>query len=140
MKTTSIFKLIVMMMGFMLALNIAKAQEPAIINDSIFSKALNEQRKIKIHLPEEYKPGSDAKYDVVYILDGERHFDDFLFIYKFAKNEKFLPPLILIALPNTYTSEGNMRDRDFIPEKSTPNLKAGGADTFIAFSPISPGF
>ena len=67
------------------------------------------------------------------LLDGEIHFDDFLFIYKFAKNEKFLPPLILIALPNTYTSEGNMRDRDFLPEKTTDNAKAGGANNFIAF-------
>ena len=106
-------------MGFVLALNTALAQEPTIINDSIFSKVLNEQRKIKICLPEEYKPGSDAKYDVVYLLDGEMHFDDFLFIYKFARNEKLLPPLILVAIPNTYTSEGNMRDRDFLPEKTT---------------------
>jgi len=133
MKTTSIFKLIVMIMGFMPAFNIAIAQEPAIINDSIFSKALNEQRKIKIRLPVEYKPGSDATYDVVYMIDGEWNFDNFSFIYKFANDEKFIPPLILVALPNTYNSEGNMRDRDFLPEKMTDNKKAGGADNFLAF-------
>ncbi len=126
-------KFLILMMGFVLALNTALAQEPAIINDSIFSKVLNEQRKIKICLPAEYKPGSNAKYDVVYIIDGETHFDDFLFIYKFAKYEKFLPPLILIALPNTYTNGVNMRDRDFLPEKTTGNIMAGGANDFIAF-------
>ena len=99
MKTALRFQLIVMMMGFVFALNTARAQEPTIINDSIFSKALNEQRKIKIRLPEEYKPGSDAKYDVVYMIDGEWNFDNFSFIYKFAKDEKFLPPLIFVALP-----------------------------------------
>jgi len=127
------FKYLMLMIGFGFALNNSLAQEPSIISDSIFSKVLNERRQMKIYLPEEYKPGSDAKYDVVYILDGERHFDDFLFIYKFAKNEKFLPPLILIALPNTYTSEGNMRDRDFLPEKTTDNVKAGGANNFVTF-------
>ncbi len=133
MKTTSRFKSIVMFPGLMLAFNITIAQKPAIINDSIFSKVLNEQRKINIRLPEEYKPGSDATYDVVYMIDGEWNLDNFSFIYKFARDEKYLPPLILVALPNTYTIEGNMRDRDFLPEKMTDNKKAGGADNFLAF-------
>jgi predicted alpha/beta superfamily hydrolase len=128
-----VFKFLILMMDLVLALNTALAQEPAIIDDSIFSKVLNEQRKIKICLPEEYKPGSDAKYDVVYIIDGETHFDNFSFIYKFARNEKLLPPLILVAIPNTYTNEGNMRDRDFLPEKTPENNKAGGANNFIGF-------
>ena len=127
------FKILMLMIDFVLALNIALAQQPAVINDSLFSKALNEQRKIMVYLPEEYKPGSNTRYDVVYIIDGEMHLDDFLFIYKFAKHENFLPPLILIALPNTYTSQGNMRDRDFLPEKTASNEKAGGANNFIAF-------
>jgi predicted alpha/beta superfamily hydrolase len=128
-----IFKFFILMMGFGLTFNTALAQKPTIINDSIVSKILNEERKIKICLPEEYELGSNAKYGVVYILDGETHFDDFLYIYKFAKKQNFLPPLILISLPNTYTREGNMRDRDFIPEKTIDNAKAGGADNFIAF-------
>ena len=133
MKTTSLFKLMVMLTGLMLALNLTIAQGTTIINDSIFSKALNEQRKINIRLPEEYKPDTDEKYDVVYMIDGEWNLDNFSFIYKFAKDEKFLPPLILVALPNTYTSEGNMRDRDFLPEKMTDNKKAGGAENFLIF-------
>jgi predicted alpha/beta superfamily hydrolase len=128
-----IFKFLILMLGLVPELNMALAQESNIINDSIFSKVLNEKRKIKIYLPEEYMPGSGAKYDVVYILDGETHFNDFLYIYKFAKNERFLPPLILIALPNTYNGKGNMRDRDFLLEKTTDHVKAGGADNFIAF-------
>ena len=61
MKIIFKFKFLILMIGFALALNKALAQESSIINDSIFSKVLNEQRKIKICLPEEYKPGSDAK-------------------------------------------------------------------------------
>jgi predicted alpha/beta superfamily hydrolase len=132
-RNTMIKKLTVPLLFALLALNTAFAQDPTIINDSIVSKVLNEQRKIKIYLPEEYKPGSNVKYDVVYILDGEMHFDDFLFICKFAKNQNFIPPLILVAILNTYTNEGDMRDRDFLPEKTTDNAKAGGANNFIAF-------
>lgn len=133
MKIVFMFKFFILIIGILFAMNPALAQSSTITEDSIFSRVLNEQRKIKIYLPEEYKQGSNTKFDVVYLVDGETHFDDFLFIYKFAKNENFLPPLILIALPNKYTSNGNMRDRDFLPEKTTDNLKAGGADNFIAF-------
>ncbi len=100
-----------MLIGFVIALNTAISQEPKIIDDSIFSPVLKEQRKIKILLPEGYKPGTDVKYDVIYIIDGETHFDDFSFICKFARNEKLIPPVILVAIPNTYSKEGNLRDR-----------------------------
>jgi predicted alpha/beta superfamily hydrolase len=133
MKIAFRFKFLLLLMSFVPAINTAPAQEPAIINDSVFSEVLNEQRKIKIYLPEEYKPGSGEKYDVVYITDGETHFDDFLYIYTFARGERFLPPLILIAIQNTYTSEGSMRNRDFLPEKITGTTKSGRADKFIAF-------
>jgi predicted alpha/beta superfamily hydrolase len=133
MKIVFKLKLIILLISFVLAINTAIAQETKIISDSIFSRVLNEQRKIKILLPEEYMPGSDSKYDVVYLLDGEMHFDNFSFIYRFARNEKLLPPLILVAIPNTYTNKGNSRDRDFLPEKTPENNKAGGANNFIAF-------
>lgn len=127
------FRLFSSLVCFVLALNTVAAQEPAIINDSIFSRVLNEQRRFKIFLPEEIAPGSNVKYDVVYITDGETHFDDYLSVYKFAFNNKFIPPLILIAIPNRYTGNGNTRNRDFIPEKTSVNVNEGGADNFIAF-------
>jgi predicted alpha/beta superfamily hydrolase len=134
MKSFFRLKCIILMFGSVLTvLNSARSQDLSIINDSIFSNNLNEQRKIKVYFPEEYAPGSDAKYDAVYILDGEIHFNDFLYIYKFARRENFLPPLILVAISNTFTAEGNMRDRDFTPGKTITDLKAGGAETFMAF-------
>jgi predicted alpha/beta superfamily hydrolase len=126
-------RFILFVICLMPALNNALAQKPAIIDDVIFSKYLQEQRKIKISLPDEYKPGSGTKYDVVYIIDGEMHFDDFLFIYKYAKKEKFLPPLILVSLPTTYIRGVNVRDRDFTPEKTIGNASSGGANIFISF-------
>jgi predicted alpha/beta superfamily hydrolase len=88
MKIVSKLKFLLLIISYVAALNTAIAQESTIINDSIISKVLNEQRKIKIYLPEEYKLNSNAKFDVVYILDGETHFDDFLFIYRWKGNNK----------------------------------------------------
>ncbi len=41
------------------------------ILDSLYSKTLNESRKIYIQLPTSYSPEKNQKYPVVFILDGE---------------------------------------------------------------------
>lgn len=109
------------------------AQEKKEISDSIVSKVLNEKRDIKIRLPKEYKEGSDKKYEVIYILDGEWNMNNFSFIYNFAMEDKFVPPVILVALPNTYIDGANMRDRDFLPKEMKDNKLAGKADNFLKF-------
>lgn len=48
------------------------AQGTTVVDDSIFSHVLNEQRKIRILLPDEYKSVSGAKFDVVFCLTGNR--------------------------------------------------------------------
>ena len=126
-------KFLMLVISLILSLNKILAQEYRIINDSISSNVLKEKRQIKILLPEKYKPSSDTKYDVIYILDGETHFDDFLFIYRFARHENLIPPLLLVFIPNSYIAGDNMRDRDFLPEKTSDNKIAGEADHFISF-------
>jgi predicted alpha/beta superfamily hydrolase len=104
-----------------------------VISDSIYSRILGEQREIKILLPENYKPGSGEKFEAVYLTDGEWVMDPFSFIYKFAKDENYVPPLILVALPNTYPDNVNQRDRDFLPVHVQEPAISGGADKFIRF-------
>ncbi len=109
------------------------AQETQVINDSIYSSILKEQRSIKIVLPENYKPGSDEKYETIFLTDGEWILEPFSFIYKFAKAENYVPPVILVALPNTYPDKANQRDRDFLPVHVPEPAISGGADKFISF-------
>ena len=40
------------------------------ITDGLYSSALKEQRTIWVQMPASYHPGNQAKYPVVYILDG----------------------------------------------------------------------
>jgi predicted alpha/beta superfamily hydrolase len=104
-----------------------------VISDSIWSHILGEQRAIEILLPENYKPGSAEKFETVYLTDGEWIMDPFSFIYKFARDENYVPPLILVALPNTYLKGANQRDRDFLPVHVSEPAISGGADKFISF-------
>lgn len=112
---------------------ITRAQNGEEIRDTIYSEILNEKRALDIRLPKGYMTDSMERYDVIYILDGEWNMDIFSFIYSFSMEDKFVPPVILVALPNTYINGQNMRDRDFLPLKMENNERAGGADEFIEF-------
>jgi predicted alpha/beta superfamily hydrolase len=109
------------------------AQNSSVINDSIYSGILKEERSIKVILPETYKPGSSQKYEVIYLTDGEWVVDLFPFIYKFAQHENYVPPVIIVALPNTYLNKVNQRDRDFLPVHVNDPVISGGGDKFISF-------
>jgi len=111
----------------------AYAQEGKVISDSIFSMALNEWRSVKVVLPENYETGSKEKYEVIYLTDGEWVVNLFPFIYKFARDEDYVPPAIIVALPNTYIKGVNQRDRDFLPVNVPVPAISGGADKFLAF-------
>lgn len=109
------------------------AQNNPVINDSIYSNILKEERSVKVLLPETFKPGSSEKYEVIYLTDGEWVIDLFSFIYKFAKGENYVPPVIIVALPNTYINKANQRDRDFLPVHVENPAISGGGDRFISF-------
>jgi predicted alpha/beta superfamily hydrolase len=109
------------------------AQNNSVINDSIYSNILQEERSLKVILPDTYKPGSSEKYEVIYLTDGEWVAELFPFIYKFAKGENYVPPAIIVALPNTYINNANQRDRDFLPVHVESPAISGGGDKFISF-------
>jgi predicted alpha/beta superfamily hydrolase len=101
------------------------AQEFSAIRDSIYYEAQKEQRILEIILPQNYKPGSDEKYEVIYVLDGEWNISLVPYIHDFARGEGFVPPAIFVGLPNVYPNGQNQRDRDFLP--------VNAADDFLSF-------
>ncbi len=109
------------------------AQENSVISDSIYSNILKEERSIKIQLPKSYKPGSTDKYGVIYVTDGEWSMNLFSFIYKFAQDENYVPPAIIISIPNKYINNKNQRERDFLPVHVSQAPLSGGADNFLSF-------
>jgi predicted alpha/beta superfamily hydrolase len=97
----------------------------------VHSEILKENRPILISLPSEYH-GSTEKYPVLYHLDGyESLFQLATGTIKFLSEwEKVIPPMILVAIPNTD------RDRDVFPTQATlptGETIGGGADNFLKF-------
>jgi predicted alpha/beta superfamily hydrolase len=103
-----------------------------IIKDSIYSNILKEQRAIEVVLPDNYKPGSTDKYEVTYVTDGEWNTKIVANLQRFA-GYQFMPPNIIVSLPNTYINKENMRNRDLTPTHIAQNSLSGGADNYIAF-------
>jgi len=107
--------------------------------DSIHSKILNEERGILIHVPEDIS--EKKKYPVVYLLDGDDHFDSVTGMLRQMsltyKNE-ICPKMIVVGIPNANRTN---RLRDLTPTKGKPDLwrdsvmisNSGGGENFMSF-------
>jgi len=118
---------VVIILLFVLSLTPATAQDLPGKRDSIYSDVLKEKRILQVILPENYRPGSTDKYEVLYVLDGDgnaRFVDN---IQRFTLDESYMPPVIVVAVHNTD------RNRDFLPTHTNELPTSGGADKFLSF-------
>jgi uncharacterized protein len=96
--------------------------------DSIESKVLNENRKIKIKLPKDYN-NSDKSYPVIYRLDGD--LDLFIetvgVINRLVYAEELMPEMIVVMIENTN------RTRDMMPTNTSFFKSEPGAENFKNF-------
>lgn len=125
-KPALLLRLAVFIIPFLLLLDPATAQNLPGRRDSLQSAILKEERVVQVLLPENYKPGSSEKYDVLYLLDGDSNLKSISAIQQFIQAESQMPPMILVAVFNT------QRDRDFLPTQVGQSA-SGGAASFLSF-------
>ncbi|WP_167029324.1 alpha/beta hydrolase [Chryseobacterium sp. Tr-659] len=120
-----------------------KGQEKIVIGEkqNLFSKVLNENREIWVHLPKTYDDNTinPARYPVIYLLDGEINFEYFSGMTDFISRPPYadIPECIVVGIKNTE------RTRDLTPTKSekkspvNPNVilfaDSGGSENFVKF-------
>ncbi|WP_295801839.1 alpha/beta hydrolase-fold protein [Mucilaginibacter sp.] len=94
--------------------------------DTIFSKVLNEKRALLIHVP---NGGKDERYPVLYILDGEDHFNSAVGIVQ--QMAGVIPDMVIVGITNT------VRERDLTPTHVTARKGqddvSGGGENFMKF-------
>ncbi len=109
--------------------------------DSIHSGIIGENRKIWIYLPDGAKEetGRKKRYPVVYLLDGDAHFQSVVGMIQqlsSVNGNTVLPEMIVIGIPNTN------RMRDLTPTHvvvdppyidSSAGKSSGGGEKFISF-------
>lgn len=109
---------------------------PVTIGESIDlpSRILHETRTLLISKPANYQTGNE-RYPVLYLLDGENHFDYTAGLVRyFAENDR-MPPMLVVGIPS-----GNVgrRTRDLTPPTNSEmdnrfSPGNGGADAFLSF-------
>ncbi len=90
--------------------------------DTLYSKILNEKRTALVHVP---KGDKDQRYPVLYILDGEDHFQSAVAIDEQLSG--VLPDLIIVGITNT------VRERDLTPTAVKNQGGSGGGEQFMGF-------
>lgn len=92
----------------------------------VHSNVLNEDRLIYVYLPDGYFT-SQAKYPVVYLLDGYEHFHYTSGMVKALASNNKIPQMIVIGILNVD------RYRDFTPIEKDYFPNSGHADKFTRF-------
>ncbi|MCX6198351.1 MAG: alpha/beta hydrolase-fold protein [Bacteroidetes bacterium] len=106
--------------------------------DSVYSKILNEQRKVWVHVPNQETTNLFAKqqYPVIYLLDGDAHFSSVVGLIEQLSGNSICPEMIVVGIPNTD------RNRDLTPTPNTPgspsydsirDKTSGGGEAFSSF-------
>lgn len=90
--------------------------------DTIYSKILGERRTVLVHVPQGDKT---EKYPVLYILDGEEHFQSAVAIDE--QMSGVTPPMIVVGITNT------IRERDLTPTHVANSNESGEGENFMAF-------
>ncbi len=101
----------------------------------MFSKILNEEREVIVHLPEGYDHNVEQRYPVIYVLDGSSQDIHTANSAALMARIKVMPEVIVVGLPNT---SGANRERDYTPpfmrnDIDEPNSPMGGGEAFLAF-------
>jgi predicted alpha/beta superfamily hydrolase len=123
----SLIRCVLLIIPLLAIFSNAIAQNQPGKRDSLYSASLKEERVFEVVLPENYKPGSAEKYDVLYVLDGDWNLKSAVDVQQFAQNNAYTPPIIMVAVHNTD------RSRDMTPTKVVQMPGSGGADKFLAF-------
>jgi len=92
----------------------------------IVSSVLHEPRNLSIYLPDDYAH-SDAKYPVLYLLDGGTHLQHASGAADYLSTQGSIPDIIVVAIHNID------RSRDFSPVHVDNIPTSGGAEKFLGF-------
>lgn len=103
------------------------------------SQLLNEERKVYVHCPKVDSADSKKRFPVLYVLDGDNHFELLAQYVDYLSRPDVLamPKIIVVGIPNT------KRTRDLTPTSSLLNYEgkpdsssyqgSGGNEKFLQF-------
>jgi predicted alpha/beta superfamily hydrolase len=119
---------------FLFAWTGAQAQLLPAKPDSVYSNVLKQNRPIEVYLPKELEKDAAQRYETLYVLDGDWNTKVVVDIVSFMRQVLFMPPMIVVGVPNVIDEHGNTRDHDFTPTVVIADRPhSGGAADFLSF-------
>ena len=101
---------------------------------SIESAVLKQKRDIDVYLPAESEKNPAQRYETIYVIDGDWNAKLVVQTVDFLKNTGFMPPVIVVSVPNFFDDQGvNWRDHDLTPTPQPNEKNSGGAANFLSF-------
>ncbi len=101
--------------------------------DSLYSKVLDESRKIYVQLPASYTPEKSQNFPVVYILDGEMFLPTVNDVQNYYSGG-FTPEMVLVGIANDKNRVRDLTTSTITTKYGMPfNEKNGEADNFRKF-------
>jgi predicted alpha/beta superfamily hydrolase len=97
--------------------------------DSLQSSILTQKRYFQVFAPDDYKPESKQKYDVLYVLDGGNWNIKLIApMQRFIEDQGHMPPTLIVSIM------GIDRNVELTPTHlATWNAPTGGADKFLGY-------
>ncbi|WP_347923747.1 alpha/beta hydrolase-fold protein [Pontimicrobium sp. SW4] len=74
---------------------------------TITSNSLKDERLVEVYLPESYST-TEAAYPVLYIFDGQMHFENGIAIQKSLQTPGVIPEMIVVGVMNEYPSRRDL--------------------------------
>ena len=108
----------------------AHTQAYITIADSLYSNILSEKRNLQIMTRGEID--NNSKLDVLYVTDAEMFQNYVAHILEF-QHENFVPPQIIVGIPNNWEWPNQTRERDLLPISHPEYYRSGEADKFMSF-------
>ena len=99
------------------------------IVDSINSKILNEKRRVLIHVPK----GEGKKFPVLYVLDGDDHFEALVGMMKRLNLTDNCPEMIIVGISNANRNRSRDLTSTVADDPRFGLTNTGGGDKFMAF-------
>ena len=120
--------------GLLCFASLAHAEFLGAKTEAIASRLLHQDRAIEVYLPEESTKQPMARFETLYVLDGDWNTKIVIDIVNFMRQLGMMPPIIVVGVPNYIDAHGiNSRDRDLTPSAVDDEPRSGGASEFLAF-------
>ena len=94
---------------------------------------LHQKRSVDVYLPQESEKNPAQHYETLYVLDGNWNTKLVLSTVDFLRNIGYLPPIIVVSIPNRVDNGIDSRDHDFTPNVLAGQVRSGGAPDFLRF-------